>query len=697
MPNIIETISQEFTREAQNSPILMEDLANMEHYISESYSGRSLIELLQNADDACAKHFIVSFIDDEYAIVANDGRKFTNEDLYSLCRSGASTKKRKSNAIGFRGIGFKSVVNYSKEVHLVSGDISATFSKELTEAKLPTVKNVPLIRIPHQFSGEKYLSEIRKFIEHGYNTVFVFEISNKSLDDEIREFDPSCLLFLRNISEVEFRGKISENFKVSRVIAGDNTTITTVDTENRAEKWLVYGNNENSYAFKMLDEFVTASESNESVVHSFMPTRDKFCLPCKINGDFSTDPSRTKVVLDDETNNVINSSVDMLVALISQLISTEDKYRIIETLSSINGDSILLSSVSGDNFNSLFFKVFRKRLHEVLDKKNILLKPDWMSSSTYMELVVDTGFETITQNDEENVPGITQLLDTMGFNKIKMKWILSTLSNKIVDAKSRIEIIAEIIQETRFSVDNDTKKDILNSYLFSTNGRIVKTRDLKGNIIDSEFYDNILSMIPDEQDFYWFAQKINVTDSIPKSEDTEEDNASDESDVESISAGNADIEKEGYGDNDDMSHNSGGKEKRKYVPVLHKWRSAEQNVVEYLRGKPGIKNVKDVASMNVGYDIESISEDGTSHYYEVKSLESMGDAFTLTNNEYSSANLYGSSYSLALATMSENQFLVCFIQNPIEELKLEKRVVRWEWVCNSYSHEKIFTASMDEN
>ena len=56
---IVEKIHDIFLEEAKKSPILMSDLASMERYISESYTGRSLIELLQNADDACASKLII--------------------------------------------------------------------------------------------------------------------------------------------------------------------------------------------------------------------------------------------------------------------------------------------------------------------------------------------------------------------------------------------------------------------------------------------------------------------------------------------------------------------------------------------------------------------------------------------------------------------------------------------------------------
>ena len=43
MSNIVEELSNSFSQEALDSPLLFNDLANMEKYVAESYSGRSLI------------------------------------------------------------------------------------------------------------------------------------------------------------------------------------------------------------------------------------------------------------------------------------------------------------------------------------------------------------------------------------------------------------------------------------------------------------------------------------------------------------------------------------------------------------------------------------------------------------------------------------------------------------------------------
>lgn len=213
---IVEKIHDIFLEEAKKSPILMSDLASMERYISESYTGRSLIELLQNADDACASKLIIKEIRKQVYLVANNGRTFDERDLEALCRSGASTKHRKNNTIGYRGIGFKSVVNYSNIVHLYSGDIKATFSKMLTQKEIPEAENVPLIRIPHNFEGNEYIKYIYEYLRNEYTTIFIFEVNNNCLLDEIEMFDSSCMLFLRNIKEIIFDSKSRENVFLTR-------------------------------------------------------------------------------------------------------------------------------------------------------------------------------------------------------------------------------------------------------------------------------------------------------------------------------------------------------------------------------------------------------------------------------------------------------------------------------------------------
>ena len=304
MNNKVEDIKNKFIFEAKQSPLLFSDLANMEKYISESYIGRSLIELVQNADDAGASSFLYQKIDKETFIVANNGRPFSIDDLYSLCRSGASSKKRSNNNIGYRGIGFKSVVNYATEVHLISSDISVTFSRKLTKEAIGTNEPVPLIRVPNKFSGNKYNSAINSILNEGYSTLFIFEVSNSDIENEISVFEDSTLLFLKNIKKIDFNKKLIINLEDKNQIS-DNLYFSTINNGIEKNNWLTYTKNISSISFKIRDNEAVPILSNDPSIYVFMRTNEKFSIPIKINGDFTTDPSRTKIVNDEFTNKEI--------------------------------------------------------------------------------------------------------------------------------------------------------------------------------------------------------------------------------------------------------------------------------------------------------------------------------------------------------------------------------------------------------
>ena len=153
-PSIILDLQKEFLSEAINAPKLFRDLGKVEQYIAESYKTRSFIELIQNADDANSSVFGIYSIDD-MLVVANNGRAFTVHDIESLCRSGSSNKSRGGSTIGYRGIGFKSVVNLAKRIYIISDDYKFYFDKVTTRQLLPDIPEVPLIRVLHPFDETK--------------------------------------------------------------------------------------------------------------------------------------------------------------------------------------------------------------------------------------------------------------------------------------------------------------------------------------------------------------------------------------------------------------------------------------------------------------------------------------------------------------------------------------------------------------
>lgn len=458
---IVEKIHDIFLEEAKKSPILMSDLASMERYISESYTGRSLIELLQNADDACASKLIIKEIRKQVYLVANNGRTFDERDLEALCRSGASTKHRKNNTIGYRGIGFKSVVNYSNIVHLYSGDIKATFSKMLTQKEIPEAENVPLIRIPHNFEGNEYIKYIYEYLRNEYTTIFIFEVNNNCLLDEIEMFDSSCMLFLRNIKEIIFDSKSRENVFLTRnnQIEDNIKMVQLIGTEDN-QNWLVYNDSKNNVtdiAFKYYDNETVMARENEAVFHSFMPTNNRVNIPLKINGDFSTDPSRTKIVLDTETTDTINNVVELFGKIIEPIWQKKtDIYGIINILGQASLDP--LRTIKGNTISDILVEKIIKKSQNIVLLNNInlggvFLQPQWMTNDDFKIICEINDIVGIGNELELDIKGIMKFAKLIGVHILNIDIILNTMAKNVLSKETRIGVLSEIINRSRLGLE----------------------------------------------------------------------------------------------------------------------------------------------------------------------------------------------------------------------------------------------------
>lgn len=665
---IVEKLHNSFLEEAKRSPILLSDLANMEKYISESYTGRSLIELLQNADDAGASKFEIVEISSKVYGVANNGREFCENDLVSLCRSGTSTKKRKTNTIGYRGIGFKSVVNYAKAVHLYSGHIATTFSRQLTKNLLPEANTVPLIRIPHKFCGNAYDNSINDLLRDRYSTVFVFETEGDCLLDEISMFDTSCMLFLRNIREIHFN---LSSKKITYMVKYTNLSslcdeIEFLGTQNN-DRWIVCSDELKSdvkLAFKYDGYRVIPASPQESVIHSFMPTNDKLNVPIKINGDFSTDPSRTKVIYDTETENAIEGCVDLTNNILKNILAENyDRYGFINILAQASLDP--LRAIKGNTISDFYIEKLIKKAKEQLQKyaedvKEIYYQPQGITNVDFEQICRINNIYGIGNDIDANIRGILQFVKMIGIRILPIEMMLDAMKDCILSKESRIEVMYELVDRSRFGLDKAllTKFNNANVITFNTDVKKVINCD-KNDIIEDSFNAAVIEKVGSVVYVEQFYKVLGLKN----------------------------IRQQGYNKEISPSIISRNVGSIGTKSVVKKWRTVEQNLGEILRSLDGVVNVIDVAAQNVGYDIETIMTDGTHRYYEVKSVDNMGNAFTMTNNEFSSAVQYKDKYYLAIVQQDESRIEVCFICDPISTLNMTKRVTKWEWYCSSYTGE----------
>jgi len=200
--------------------------------LSELYPDNAhfIYELLQNAEDTGAK--TVSFnLRANQLDFEHDGKDFSLSDVDAITNVSTSKKRNDETKIGKFGIGFKAVFSYTDNPEIYSGD----YFFKIKDLFVPEI-------IPIDKKAEK--------------THFVFPFNNKSkspatavieIEEELRSLDEGALLFLSNISRIEYLcpGHNEHGYLERTEIEGGivQITIAAPGGERRIANYLLYSKN----------------------------------------------------------------------------------------------------------------------------------------------------------------------------------------------------------------------------------------------------------------------------------------------------------------------------------------------------------------------------------------------------------------------------------------------------------------------
>jgi len=219
-----------------------------------------------------------------------------------------------------------------------------------------------------------------------------------------------------------------------------------------------------------------------------------------------------------------------------------------------------------------------------------------------------------------------------------------------------------VIQRARFGMSEELRRAIVDAYLVTFEQGVIRIAEIDPlSNPDAAFVDAVRAMLTDGADLQWFFGALGLTTAASQSQEV-------------LAASRESARKQQV-----FSKPSSAK----------KWRSVEKNVAAIFEAVDGVVRVDDVSEQNLGYDIIATYADGSRMFIEVKSVGSLGDTIAVTNNEYSTAIQEGDQYCLAVAEQSRDSIAVCLVMNPGKSLRFQKRVTRWEWICNEYSGQRI--------
>ena len=676
MMKTIEELRQLLIEEANNSPMLLSDLAGLEEYVSESYNCRSFIELLQNADDAGASRFYVKRCNN-YLFVANDGRPFTIEDVESLCRS-ASSKKMRGKTIGYRGIGFKSVVSFAKEVYLVSGEFEIAFSKELSKRLIPQASRVPLIRIPHGIPDSIkniIINEIASLKNKGFNTIFVFSgtISNQ-IQEEYTSFAYTTLLFLNSIKSIQIDLDKIVVADVRFVKENENKRQVKIITKDSESEWLVCSGNDCCIAFSIKNGLINRLSNSDAIIHAFLPTEDTCGLGVIVNGDFSTDPSRRHLIFDETTNQVITNLTVLYGSLLQSHLFDSNPSNVSLVNALIPYYDVKLIQMMKQSFEKEFVVKLKKELSN--EFSIVKLCPNWMNANDYCKIVGNNTQTIVPQYYE--ISGLVNLLKYLGGKPDSIEEVINSVCDKKISVSGYAQLVSACIKDILM---NHQIKGFTSTPLFLSNRELLslqKINDL-GRCIDDSFVQLLVDNGVSRSELGQCFKKLSMFE-LQKQFDEENDYQMRSNDFENNADGNRfSISVEEW-----FNNTTETQPKVKTITSIQRWRSAEENALNALNAN-GFR-LKDVSNQNVGYDLEGIDPNGNDIYIEVKSVDYVGQKFRMTNNEFAAAQYKQQNYFIAIVLQNKDVLEISLINNPVNKLDLKRQCVQWVWECSEYDY-----------
>lgn len=477
-------------------------------------------------------------------------------------------------------------------------------------------------------------------------------------------------LFLNSLENCEIDGdpQVQGSFKVRRFNDRGNSHVA-ITSNFGSDEWMLTRNEDVSAAFLIRDGIIVPCDNRDAVMHCYLPTLDKSIIACKLNADFSTDPSRKHITFDDKTKLALEKIASLIVQDIRQAIEHAATGKFKNLLDMFSRKSTISKS--------------NRYLDELIEEG--LTSSKWMklnngSTVSPVDYPVFPNAFTLDRPDDfrktrgqiadnslpretyENIDGVDEFFRTYSRQEVALDMVINDMQkpefiNSLND-ESAIQLTTNVIRESRI------KSRLNPSYISRAGDILIKSN--KNSLIPAKELthsdaklDNKIEHELEERlgksEMDWFERETGL--------------ASAATSPESSTACDSPIEQQS------SSHTV-------IAPHISKWRDAEAKCIE-IEEALGNEAI-DVSVKNLGYDVLSTTPSGEKRYIEVKSVKK-DFSFSLTNNEYTAAHEFGDSYYVCLLCENENKLEVRIIQNPLKSARFEKRIRQWEWTCLEFN------------
>lgn len=484
------------TQVYQDDPIRLLGDYRQEKHVSLDYQGREILELLQNANDAAAEldteGKVRIELNNDGLIIANQGKYFTPEGIESFRVIHVSPKlfERKHKLIGQKGLGFRAVLNWSRNPVILSGALNLTYHETKLRKVEAVLKTNPKLReiiasetkssneiilpvlpfpelIDHQLPdtcSDQHKSVFARCMElrDSYDTVVGMPFQKTAFFDAAKqsliELRPEILLFIENISEISIQvEKLDPIIWRKSKNKEENTCTLFLNNDSMGVTWKLF-EDKSSISIENLSE----KEEKEYEIVIAVPTEQPLKTPTKLFSFFPTDfdfpfpvvchatlelEANRKYPQDGEVNKYILMRIAEYLTEVAESVELNNdpwrKCRLLarvkdydSALSKFNFGRVLIDKAKGKNIiptidHQLNVHSVVKRLPNEIQEKNV----DWLPTKVFSDLCLST--------QEKH---LQEFLKEIGVEQISNAEICNRFNRLEIDSvKERAKIIANLL------------------------------------------------------------------------------------------------------------------------------------------------------------------------------------------------------------------------------------------------------------
>jgi hypothetical protein len=478
---------------------------NRERSHASSYEGRELLELVQNADDSGAEYSkpnkMLIKLTPNALYIANTGIPFSPEGIKSLMVSDNSPKQfQRGRCIGYRGLGFRSVLGWASSIVILSGKLSIGFSekraiewlKDLMDKNTKVRKKVEKVEqegllhpiatlsIPYFFdsAGSKNMlsaethQTLYELYNNGYDTIIclVFDKAEETcrkVQKQIESIGPEILLFLQYLERLEI--VTPETNVMWDVKRHENEVIINPESKERQVWRLFSDSGEIPKEYRRPDQpLASRYEIKLATLHKDLKTYRLFVyFPTEVLFPFPL-IAHTTFELTDNRQHLIESDINRFIASRLAKLIADSTEKLVDPE---NPWSALLSVTPRGDIDPVLLKLgFEEKLKDEITSRKIVpvrskefesAKNAKLIDGDFDDLLVSEEFEDICLYTEDEF--LRKRLSDIGVEPIKyddLKQRLNKLSRTTISMGTRAEIIYRLI-ENRIVKDDLSPPDLL--------------------------------------------------------------------------------------------------------------------------------------------------------------------------------------------------------------------------------------------